>query len=183
MTINILTTEYKKQIDREMKKRSVMIVLYMGMALLLCAGILFSGLYMYARVNYSIAEASLQTLLDQDENQEYRDIVKRIRDVNTKTKKALVTFQQPTISDIVIVLGEKASAGIALQEIRIVQSTEDNPGTVFMRGIAQTREDLLFFIQTIKNHPAFLDVVVPVSHFVAGNDVTFSLSAILAEPQ
>jgi len=181
MTINILTTEYKKEIEREMKKRSSVIVLYMGMALLLCAGVLFSGLYIYARVNHSIAQASLQTLLDQDENQEYHDIVKKIRDVNTKTKKALVVFQQPVISDIIVLVYEKASSEIVLQEIRIIQSKEDNPGTIFIRGIAKTREDLLFFIQTIKNHPAFVDVVIPISHFVAGNDVTFSLSAVLTE--
>jgi hypothetical protein len=183
MTINILTPEYKKNIEREMRKRSVVIIMLVGMALVLCAGILFSGLYMYARVNYSIAEASLQSLLTQDENQEYRDITKRIRGVNTITKKASLAFHQMQLSHIVSSLQDQTAQEITLQEIRVVSAQEDAPGSLFVRGIANTREDLLFFVQALKNNPLFVDVIVPVSHFVAGTDVTFSLSATLAELQ
>ena len=183
MTINILTSEYKKDLEREMKKRSIVIGMLVGMALLLCAGILFSGLYMYAQVNYSIAEASLQSLLNQDENQEYRDITQRIQGIHNITRKASLAFHQMQLSPMISYLQDQTAQEITLQEIHIVSPQENIPGSLFVRGVADTREDLLFFIQTVKNNPLFIDVIVPVSHFVVGTDVTFSLSATLAEVQ
>jgi hypothetical protein len=183
MSLNILTPEYKKKIYTDMRKRSVVVIIMAGMALIVCAGILFSGLYMFVQVEYSIAGSSLSLLVEQDENQEYRETTERIRSVNTRVREASTAFTMGALSDIISLLYNSTPSEIKIEEIRVKQKTKDAHGTLNVRGIATTREDLLFFVQTMKNNPAFSEVIVPVSHFVSGRDVTFSLSAEFIDVQ
>ena len=49
-------------------------------------------------------------------------------------------------------------------------------------GYADTREDLLAFVDLLRNNPSFSDVTVPVSQLVVEENATFSIQTVYEKP-
>ena len=65
-------------------------------------------------------------------------------------------------------------------DIKITQILYQNDGTngkkITLTGIASSREVLLLFRQALEDSSSFKDVVLPISNFVKGSNIDFSLS-------
>lgn len=71
-----------------------------------------------------------------------------------------------------------------MSDIKITQISYDNTTVggkkISIRGEALSRDRLLLFRRALENNPAFKKVDLPISNFVKGADIQFSLSLIPA---
>jgi hypothetical protein len=69
-----------------------------------------------------------------------------------------------------------------MPDIKITQIVYDNATVggkkISIRGIASSRERLLLFRRALEDNPAFKKVDLPISNFVKGSNIQFSLSII-----
>ncbi|GMQ95169.1 MAG: hypothetical protein BMS9Abin13_281 [Patescibacteria group bacterium] len=53
--------------------------------------------------------------------------------------------------------------------------------TISISGVSENRESLLLFMQALEREPLFFSVDLPISYFVKGKDIGFSVKIIVSE--
>ena len=82
-------------------------------------------------------------------------------------------------ASLIDALGNNLSAGISVTDISFTRS--DDGATVSLGGTAGTREDLLVFVESLKESSAFSQVTLPVAQLVVEEDVSFSIKAVFTK--
>ncbi|MDE2079159.1 MAG: hypothetical protein KGI73_02115 [Patescibacteria group bacterium] len=96
--------------------------------------------------------------------------------LTTERVQILKTYAwSPQVARVLSALSAARSAGITLVTVG-VQEGADGTGTLSVAGTAATRNDLLAFVDALKNTSLFSNVAVPLSDLAAQSKIPFTLS-------
>ena len=164
--VNVLPTK---------KQTSLRIDYYLRLFSLLCVGaavvVLLGGVLLVPSYFASKNQA--------DAYERFRDAVEtlneRVRLVNAYSDSAFSKiFFESLLSESV--------SGISIKTISFTRGGEGMRAAVGIGGSADTREDLLAFVDLLRNNPSFSDVTVPVSQLVVEENATFSIQTVYEKP-
>lgn len=177
--INLLPLPEKKTIRREYYRR--LIVLSLKGFLLLAAVAAIPVLPVYLRMNLSenVADARLAALAAGRASSLEREVRASVTDINQKLSIFALKPEWNFSREILQPVLDHRGASIQLNSI----FAERTPaGAVAkLRGQAADRDKLLGFRQRLEAVPEFARVDLPISNFVKGRNIEFSLEITLAE--
>ncbi len=175
--INLIPKEQKRKMVRVFYYRlSVLFFIMLGTSMFITFIIILPS-YLVASVKNNIANNKLE--VQKNEPVPLPDVttVATIKSINSQlstvenAEKNKFPFSKNIINSI---LSEKIN-GIKLVEI----SYTNNPAAgakIDIQGIATSREVLLSFRLALENNPLFKEVDLPISNFIKGANIQFSLS-------
>ncbi len=179
--INLIPNEERKKIIRDFYFRLLVVFFFcLGFSVFMaCMAILPSFFMSSIKLNSAYAKLDVQSKEPVPEvSQQTQGVIK---DVNGKLD-VLERFQKNkfVVSERVVnqIISRKMS------DIKILELIfEDNAGKgkkVTINGIAPSRERLLLFRRALESDTAFVKVDLPISNFIKGSNLEFSLSLVPA---
>ncbi len=132
----------------------------------------------FAQKQFDAHQGNETAAIDADMSQSIDDINKKLQIFTGLGKPFLV-------SDSVIapILRQKSQA-IRIRQVAYTKSSDGKTPEVTLSGTADSREALLSFVDRLKTEQAFSKINLPVSNFVKGSDIDFSLQiTLLAQPK
>lgn len=108
-----------------------------------------------------------------------QEVLSTVRDLNIKinllekvnTDKFIVS--ERVIDEIIL----KKMSDIKINQISYEKNFL-NEKSIYVQGNAPSRERLLVFRQMLENNPLFSEIDLPISNFIKGTNISFSLSLI-----
>ena len=177
--INLIPKEEKKKMMLDFYLR--LTILFVGMVDFCILVAFFSMLpaYFISSAKYSLINTKLDTqkleplpILGEDSPALIKDIDSKLIFVENFEKNKFLL----SINVINSILLRKRS------DIKIIQilyeNNKINGRKINITGIAPSREVLLLFRQALEDNSSFKNVVLPISNFVKGSNINFSLSLI-----
>lgn len=171
-----MTIEEKKRLKRDFFCRlSAVFFSGLGICLLISSVILTPALFIsFGEKNNLAKELAKQRdeampVIDQSAQ-------KAIQNLNNQLaliKKVIEDEYFPSEKIVAEVISQK-TAGIKIENISYENSVKGK--TVKVQGIARSREQLLLFRRALEESGAFKEVDLPISNFVKGSNIQFSLS-------
>jgi hypothetical protein len=179
--INLIPKEEKKRLRKDFYFRLIGLFFVMIDICILVAMIGILPSYVAASMKQAVVDSKLGAQKTEEIPLLDQQTLSMITDINAKLKvienaeKSKFSVSQKIINPI---LANKRA------DIKITQiSYGDDPvmgKKVDVEGIAPSREVLLLFSQTLRNDPNFKNIDLPISNFVKGSNIQFSLSLIPA---
>jgi len=178
--INILPYEEKKLLNREYKKRFLIVLLNFITLISVVATILLFPSYFISQLKEKLVEDKIETFNKENFDLTNDSMDKITNDINLKLEildKAKLSYQ---VNDKVLgnVLSSRTN-GITLSTILFNKKTgatvKNNSDTVEIRGIAINRDSLRKFKTTLDNNPNFSEVNLPISDFLEKTDLPFTI--------
>ncbi len=179
--INLLPIEEKKRIARDYNFRIFIAYFYAVGACFLIACVLLLPAYFLVILKENLANKKLETLKSLPISEPDKDTIKIIKDVNAKislienAEKNKFLVLENAIDKIL----SKKIPGVKLTAIDY-EKDKDRIKSVTLKGIAPDRERLLLFKQMLENDAVFSKVDLPISNFVKGKDIDFSLKVTVS---
>ncbi|MES2315198.1 MAG: hypothetical protein V4486_00470 [Patescibacteria group bacterium] len=179
--INLIPNEEKKSKVKDFYFR-LLVTSFMVVAVsMLVASAAILPAFFFSLVKKNLTDSKLAAqkseplpALDQKTLDEVKDLNTKLNLVE-KTQKNKYSISQKIINEIV---AEKMS-DIKITQI-LYQSDPAKGKTVTIGGTASSRERLLLFKQTLADNVAFKKVDLPISNFVKGSDIKFSINLVPA---
>jgi hypothetical protein len=179
--INLIPKEEKKNMTADFHYRLLILMLVMIDFCLLVGGISLLPAYFSSSINYNLVNAQLDAQKKEPLPVLGEQSLAAIKDINTKitlVESAEKNKFLPSINIIRAILSKKR---FDIKLTQILYETEANAGKkVNISGTAPSREVLLLFRQALEESPNFKSVDLPISNFVKGSNIEFSLSLIPA---
>ncbi len=173
--VNLLTLFEKKLLSKEYKKRLIVVSLFALSLLFAFSIILLIPSYILSSEKYNnvfkqlVAEKKkIFTLADG------KDPIKITKDVNNKLsilKKANTSLPAPYHVTVTII--KHKPKGIFIKSI--LYDKNGNEEKITVSGISENRETLLLFLKSMESETEFSSVELPISSFVKGENIDFSL--------
>jgi hypothetical protein len=179
--INLIPKEEKKKmkIDFRFRLALLFLVMFDFCIFIVCVSILPS--YFISSAKDSLVNAKLETQKSQPLPLLGEESLAAVKDINSKlilVENAEKNQFLPSNKVINAILLKKRS------DIKITQILYENDSikgkTISITGTAPSREVLLLFRLELEDNPVFRNVNLPISNFVKGSDIQFSLSLIPA---
>jgi len=177
--INLIPIEEKKKIRKDFYYR--FFVLFFIMLGLLTIVLIVATLPAYfislekkisINSRLEIQKNEVMPELDQQAQTELKDLDAKLSLLD-KAKRNKYVFSQKVVSEII----SKKITGIKIN--RITYDNDSLEGRVIsVSGLAQNRETLLLFRKALEEDNSFKNVDLPISNFVKGTDIEFSLNLI-----
>ena len=177
--INLIPIEERKEIKKDFYYR--LLIIFLGM-LIFVVTISFVAILPTYFISLE-KKISMSQKLEKQKNEVMPEIDQKslvaIKELDTrlalleKSRNNKYLFSEKVINEL---LGDKVS-GIKIKSISY-ESDFIIGGRISMTGLAKDREQLLLFRRTLENNPSFKDVDLPISNFVKGRDIQFSLSLV-----
>ena len=175
--INLIPNEKKKKGVREFYFRFFVVFFFVLGFLVLISFIVFLPSYFISSVKKNFTDNQLtvqkaEPILEVDQK-----VFSQISDMNRKLalvesiQKNKYIISTKVINEVVF----KKTSNIKINQI----SYKNNPTSgkiINVRGTAESREQLLLFRRAFENDVGFKKVDLPISNFVKGSDISFSLS-------
>ncbi len=177
--VNLLTVSEKKQILKEYKIRLVIVLLFASAVLIVIATIFLIPPYVMSITKYdnmsSRLEIEKKKISDMSGDE---DPIKITKDVNNKLKilnEIKSTLPNPySITTIII---KNKPTGLLIDAI--LYDRDKDKEKITINGVAKNRETLLLFLRSMDAESEFTDVKLPISSFVKGENINFSLLATI----
>lgn len=180
--VNVLPTK---------KQTSLRIDYYLRLFSLLCVGaavvVLLGGVLLvpsyFASKNQADAYERFRDALEGSVGlKERSQVVNAVETLNERVR-LVNAYSDSAFSKIFFesLLSESVS-GISIKTISFTRGGEGMRAAVGIGGSADTREDLLAFVDLLRNNPSFSDVTVPVSQLVVEENATFSIQTVYEKP-
>lgn len=170
--INLLPIENKISIKKEYLRRLIAVAGLLSLAIIIIAAFLLVFLLFLIKKegndygSYLSLEQKHSTFLDEAQ------VTSFVLDANAKaaafeenSKKSIKT------SEAVKKIIEAKTEGISINYFSF------NKNKVSFGGAAETRNDLILFVDNLKKDPAFRNIDSPLSNFLKESDVRFSITA------
>ncbi|MFA5095484.1 MAG: hypothetical protein WC447_02400 [Candidatus Paceibacterota bacterium] len=177
--INLIPNEDKKKMSRDFYLRLASIIFIMLGISFLIASVAILPSYFLSSVEENTVNARLElqtsnpvTPLDQSTLAVVNDLKNKL-DLIENTQKNKLIFSQKVINEIIL----KKMPNIKITRIAY-QNNSQTGKKIDIGGIAPNREILLLFRQTLEDDIAFSKVDLPISNFIQGSNIKFSLSLI-----
>lgn len=177
--INLLPTEEKNKINKNYASRLSVFYLYVLSACFFIASVAFLPAYFYFSLKDKIALQKKETISALPVPTPDKETEGIIKDMNFK-----MTLIEKTEGEKYSVLDMMINQVIAskLPDIKINQFyfniTEEGKKAVEIRGEAPNRERLLMFRNSLEQNKTFAVVDLPISNFVKGQNIDFSINLI-----
>jgi len=179
--VNLLTVFEKKYILREYKMRLAVVLLF-TLSLLIAVAIVF------LIPSYALSSVKYSNMLEQLEVEkkkissmsEGEDPIKITKDINNKLNilKGDMSFLPDPYYITTTITGHKPD-GISISAILYDKNKDE--GKVTVSGVSKDRETLLSFLRSTETESGFSSVSLPISSFVKGEDIDFSMRIIVKE--
>ncbi len=177
--INLIPNEEKKKMSKDFYLRFVAILFIMlGISLLIALAAILPS-YFFS----SVEKKSISMELTQEDNEPIsapdQNTLTAISDLKNRlglienVEKNKDIFSKRVIDEIIF----KKISGIKITRI-FYQSGTPTGRSISIDGIAESREILLLFQQALEADVAFSKVDLPISNFVKGSNIKFSLNLI-----
>lgn len=152
-----------------------------AVALFLTAGVFFVG-------GALLIPSYLLSTTQADSYERYRDALSGSIGLKEREKTEIVVLSLAERLRILSVYSERGRVVDALASVLARQPEEiaitgiaagraDGGFTISLQGVAETRSDLLAFVDTLRENTALVNVTLPVSQLVVEQEVPFSISA------
>ena len=177
--INLIPNEEKKKKVKDFYFRlSVVFLIVLGFSMII-ASVMILPSYFLSSVNKNLINARLEMqknepvpLLNQETLVIISDLENKLKLIeNTKQDKYIIS--QWVISEILL----KKMNDIKITEI-VYDNTFSKGKNISVSGIAPNRERLLLFRRELEDDIAFKEVNLPISNFIQGSNIKFSLKLI-----
>lgn len=175
--INLFPISEKKKIRKDYLLRLSVVVLFFVSGLIVISIVLLFPKFILSSFEYSIAQ---EQLIKEKENLKgvngTIDPIKIATDTNNKLnilKKE--GYKTPMSSEVISVVVDSKPVNIKIGSIFYDRSAIS--GKVTISGISKDRETLLSFLRSVETNGMFSDVDLPISSFVEGRDIEFSIIA------
>jgi hypothetical protein len=178
--INLIPNEEKKRMVKDFYFRLGVMFLFMLSTSLLVASVAILPSYFLSSLRRSVDSDKLATLKAEPEPEINPKIASIIKDLDTKlsvvekAEKNQYLLSEKIVNEVVL----KKMPDIRINEISYIVTGANK--SVSIRGIAPSRERLLLFRRTLEEDPAFKKVDLPISNFIKGSDIVFSLNLVPA---
>lgn len=176
--INLLPAEYKKELVSEYRVRlgAVALLLIAGV---FCTGVLFilpSFFLVYSQERVLVKERMRQESMLTDNANNTENVLQlsahRTNILETKyTREALV--------DLIGAIIKKRSSGITLSTFQY-EHRQDGTDILVLKGLAQTRDELVQFEKVLEEELRVKDVQLPISDLAGRVDIAFTMNLTLA---
>lgn len=174
--INLLPQEKKDTLKNSIKKKSLStLFVFLGILFLI-----FSALISPSVLLLNAKEKSLREILSRSE-EERRKILKdtemEIRKYNQRANLYLQSKNFESVPDFFIRKSIEAKpSNISLNNFSF--SRDESIITLDASGLAENREALLSYVETLKILPNIKEVTVPISSFVKGENLEFTVRIV-----
>ncbi|MEO5635275.1 MAG: hypothetical protein ABIS26_01995 [Candidatus Paceibacterota bacterium] len=177
--INLIPNEEKKKKVLDFYFRlSVVFLMVLGSAMIIASvSILPSYLLSSVKKNTNIAklESIKNTPLPQDDQKTLlavSDLNNRLTMIENGDKNKYLVSEN-VISEIIL----RKMSDIKITQISYSNGTNQDR-TILVNGYAPSRDRLLLFKQALVNDPKFKSVDLPISNFIKGSNISFSLTLL-----
>ncbi|MBP9711655.1 MAG: hypothetical protein KBD55_01315 [Candidatus Pacebacteria bacterium] len=177
--INLIPNEEKKRMRRDFYYRlTVLFLLALGSSIFIGVAVMVPS-YFVSKVKLNVAESKLAAqkiepvpLPDQKTLVMIKDLDNKLTVVE-KAEKNRFNVSEKIINSILV---------NKMPDIKIYEISYDNDSTkgktVNIRGVAPSRDRLLLFRLALEGDPTWKSVNLPISNFIKGSNIQFSLSLI-----
>lgn len=179
--INLIPNEEKKRMTANFYYRVAIVFLVMIDFCILIAFVSIIPSYILASIKNTVVNTKLKTqrtepipLFDQQALTAINDINSKL-DMIENAEKNKFLISEKVINNI---------SSVKRPDIKITRILYENDSIagrkISIEGIAPSREVLLIFRQALEDNSAFKNVDLPISNFIKGSNIRFSLSLIPA---
>jgi hypothetical protein len=177
--INLLPVEEKKKIAADYRVRIATFYLYSAGIILVIASVALLPSYFLASLKERLTSGKWESLKNLPVPEPDKETVQGIKDVNAKT--SLIQNSEKSKFPVL----ESAFDEVIYQKMPDIKLTaidyekdKDGVKKISLRGLAPDRERLLLFRQALEADKIFSKVDLPISNFVKGENIDFSLNLI-----
>jgi Tfp pilus assembly protein PilN len=172
---NLLPQLEKKKIKKEYKIRLSITASLFVAGLVAIAGILLLPSFILSSYKYNSAVKQLNVEKKKiSDSSDGIDPIKTAKNVNAQLvvlgQKGYLT---PLSYDVFTVIVGYKPKGVKINSIFYDRMEEE--GTVSVNGVSKDRKTLLSFLQSLEQEEMFSSVELPISSFVEGQDINFSI--------
>lgn len=177
--INLIPNEYKKQMSKDFYLRLITVFFVILGFFFLFSFIVILPAYFFSSIQEKIINVKLKAQEMESIPETDQDTLLIIKDLQSKLdlvesfQNNQFSFSQKIINEIIF----KKIPSIKITEISY-QNDIKTGKKINISGIAPNREVLLSFRLALEDNPAFSKVDLPISNFVKGANIEFSLSLV-----
>ncbi len=179
--VNLLTVFEKKQILKEYRMRLATVSLFALSFLVAIAVVLLLPAYLLSSVKYNEVFEQLELekkKISSISTQE--DPVEITKDVNNKLNILKgVDSSLPDPYEITTIIIKHKPKGVFISAILYDKNKDE--GKISVNGVSKDRETMLSFLRSMETENEFSSVELPISSFVKGEDIDFSIRIIIEE--
>ena len=174
--LNILPHDEKKKILTEYRLRLSVAAIFAVAALVLASLVLLAPSYMLAVSKYNFVAGELARLEQKQRaaGQE-KEVDTQIKEVNKKINLFLgdKKVARRTPSEVMQGVLSAKNSSVKVQSITYDINTERE--RLVLSGMANDRDSLALFVETLKKDPAFTKVDMPIGSYVKSVNIDFSI--------
>ena len=177
--INLIPNEEKKRKVRNFYFRFFIVLLtVLGFSIIVASAAILPS-YFFSSVKKNLIDIKLETQKNEALPSLSQKTLVAVSDLENKlkliedTRQTKYVISERIINEII----SKKMRDVKITEI-IYDSASIKGETVIISGIASSRERLLLFRQALENATVFSEVNLPISNFIQGSNIKFSLSLI-----
>lgn len=178
--INLLPLQQKKSLYKLLVLREVEVFLVGFLCIEIVCIVLLTPGYLFLKTKSSSIAIEVSNLKNSESLIVDKNMNQTINDINTKLSIFPSTFYEVYPSkDVIIPLTKHRVPGIAITGISYTNNTDNTNSNrkpdLEVRGVAKSRLALLDFQKSLESDPVYSVVNVPISDFVKGSNITFSI--------
>jgi hypothetical protein len=168
----LLPPEEKKKLTKEYRQR--LGAVYISS---LCVTILFAAIFLLPSYMFSKAKADEITIAQKALEKsallaEEGQMLAGLK--NARDELSLAILPEPVPSDVIFKVISHQSPGVRLTAFDY--HYDPSLSTLLISGIADTRQDLISFVNLLKNDPAFSSADYPISDLSSSKNINFSIN-------
>lgn len=174
--INLLPFEQRKLIEHNYKTRFVVVVLFFITILVLIAIVFLVPSFVVVNSKLKTTEKNFESIKSTEGFKNDETLSDIIKDINVQVDKISLDENDISFIDqIILPVVELKPSSLSLSEIMITRQDTDNI-VVQIGGQSPNRDTLLKFVNSLEGVSDFKDVLLPISDYVPGEDINFSIS-------
>ncbi|QQR76875.1 hypothetical protein IPJ63_01255 [Candidatus Nomurabacteria bacterium] len=174
--INLLPFEQRNLIEHNYKMRFVVVIIFFITILLLVAIIFLIPSFVVVNSKLKAAENNLESIKSTEGFKNDETLSDIIKDINVQVDKiALEEKDLSFVDQIILPVVKLKPSQLSLTEFLITHQDKNNI-MVQVGGQSPDRDTLLRFVNSLEEVPDFKDVLLPISDYVPGEDIDFSVS-------
>jgi len=168
----LLPSESRKTLATEYRQRYIVVLLAAVCIFLVIAGILFLPSYLLSKVQAKDSQLKKEALKNSTLFAEEGTLLKNLQGIGNEVTLAKIV--EPAPSDVIIKVGQYKPAGVSLNHFSYVYSQSGS--TLSISGVADDRQTLINFNDSLKKEKEFQSVDFPISNLSSGKNIVFTIS-------
>ena len=174
--LNLLKRKDRYWVKKEYLMRvAVVLFSFVSVSLIILGAILFS-FYAVVESNVKVAENDLNKIKDSTNNKHIDDLL----DINNVVDQKISQFysyqfnQSDIVERVVRVEDEVEGVESSLIDVSVKEGDESVYAEIEIRGLAETRDDLVAYQSSMKDNEFFDSVDIPLGSFAKNNNISFT---------